>query len=83
MKTIHVIIGALFLLLFGIFITVLSFEEVSSEPPENLPEGMVPITPEVGKTLTPIGNYIIIASVLTLMGTGIYSAISFFKTKRI
>ena len=65
----------------GIAITILSFKIIPSEPPENLPEGMVPITPEVGKTITPVGNYMIITSILVLLGTGIYSLIGFQKRK--
>jgi len=77
MKTRYIIIGAVIFLLIGIAITILSFETISSEPPENLPEGMTPITPVVGKTTTPVGNYMIIASILVLVGTGIYSLVGF------
>ena len=81
MKTRYIAIGTTISLLFGVLITILSFETIPSEPPENLPEGMTPITPEVGKTTTPIGNYIIVASIVVLVGTGIYSLIGFLKRK--
>jgi len=42
---------------------------------------MIPIIPEVGKTSTPVGNYVIIASILVLIGTGIYSLIGFLKRR--
>lgn len=79
MKTKYISIGAAIFLLIGITITILSFETIPSDPPENLPEGMVPITPEVGKTSTPVGPYLSFASVLILIGTGIYSLIGFLK----
>ena len=65
----------------GIVITVFSFETIPSEPPEDLPEGMVPITPEVERTTTPVGNYMIITSILVLIGTGIYSLVGFLKRR--
>ena len=83
MKTTNIAIGALISLLLGIAITILSFETFSSEPTENLPEGMVPITPEVGKTSTPVGPYLIYASVLALIGTGIYSLVGFMKRRNL
>jgi len=81
MKTRYIAIGATIFLLIGIVITILSFEIIPSEPPENLPEGMIPITPEVWKTTTPMGNYMIITSIIVLLGTGIYSLISFQKRR--
>ena len=81
MKTRHIAISAAVFLALGIVITILSFETFSSEPPEDLPEGMVPITPEVGKTSTPIGPYMIYASSLVLIGVGIYSLVSSLKKK--
>ena len=80
MKTRYITIGATIFLLIGIVITILSFETITSEPPENLPEGMVPITPTV-KTTNPVGNYMIIASILVLIGTGIYWLIGFQKLR--
>lgn len=65
----------------GIAVTVFSFETIPSEPPEDLPEGMVPISPEVGRTTTPVGNYMIIASILVLIGTGIHSLAGFLKRR--
>ena len=82
MKIRFIVVGAAFLLVLGVFITILSFEIIPSESPENLPEGMVPITPEVGKTTTPVGNYMIVASILVLIGTGIYSIIDFLKRRQ-
>ena len=81
MKTRFIAIGAVLSLLLGITITILSIETIPSAPPENLPEGMVPITPEVGRTTTPLGNYLIIASILVLIGTGIYSLVCFLKRR--
>lgn len=81
MKTRYVAIGATIFLLIGTTITILSFETIPSEPPENLPKGMVPITPEVGKTSTPAGPIIIYGSILVLIGTGIYSLIGFLKRR--
>ena len=81
MKTRYIAIGAVISLLIGIAITMLSFETIPSEPPENLPKGMTPITPEVGKTSTPAGPYLIYASILVLIGTGIYSLVSFLKRR--
>ncbi|MCE2506686.1 MAG: hypothetical protein J4F36_09545 [Nitrosopumilaceae archaeon] len=81
MKTRYIAIGAAISLVLGIAITILSFETFPSEPPENLPEGMTPITPEVGKTSTPVGPYLTFASVLVLIGTGIYSLIGLLKRK--
>jgi len=42
---------------------------------------MTPITPVVGKTTTPVGNYMIIVSILVLIGTGLYSLVGFLKRK--
>ena len=81
MKIRYIAIGAVISLLLGISISILSIETFPSEPPQNLPKGMVPITPEVGKTSTPIGIYMIIVSVLVLIGTGIYSLIDFQKRR--
>ena len=81
MKTRYIAIGAAISLVLGIAITILSLETFPSEPPENLPEGMTPITPEVGKTSTPVGPYLTFASVLVLIGTGIYSLIGLLKRK--
>jgi len=82
MKTRYILIGAAISILIGVAITMLSFETITSEPPENLPEGMIPITPVVGKTTTPVGIYMIIASILVLMGTGMYSLVGFLKRKK-
>ncbi|AFS82586.1 hypothetical protein [Candidatus Nitrosopumilus sediminis] len=79
MKTRYIAIGATIFLLMGITITILSFETIPSEPPKNLPKGMIPITPEVGKTSIPTGPYIIYASIFVLIGTGIYSLSGFLK----
>ena len=81
MKIRYITIGAAIFLVLGITITILSFETFSSEPIENLPEGMTPITPEVGKTSTPAGPYLTFASILVLIGTGIYSLIVFLKRR--
>lgn len=81
MKTRYIAIGAAIFLVFGIAITIQSIETISSPPPENLPEGMIPITPEVGRTTTPVGNYVIIVSILVLIGTGIYSLTNFLKRR--
>lgn len=75
MKTRYITIGATISLVLGITITMLSFETFPSESPENLPEGMTPIAPEVGKTSTPVGPYLTFASIIVLIGTGIYSLI--------
>lgn len=82
MKTRYISIGAAATLVLGIVITILSFETFPSEPPENLPKGMTPITPEVGKTSTPAGPYMIFASIIVLIGTGIYSLVNFLKRRR-
>ncbi|KAF6245443.1 hypothetical protein [Nitrosopumilus sp. b2] len=81
MKTRYITIIAVIFLVLGVAITILSFETITSEPPKNLPEGMTPITPEVGKTSTPVGNYMIIGSIMVLIGTGIYSLIGFLKVR--
>ena len=81
MRTRYIAIGSTIFLLIGIAITILSLEITTSEPIEDLPEGMVSITPTVAKTTTPIGNYMIIASILVLIGVGIYSLIGFLKRK--
>ena len=81
MKTRFITIGAALFLMLGVAITLFSFETIPSEFPENLPEGMTPITPEVGHTTTPVGNYMIIASIIVLIGTGIYSLIGFLKRR--
>ena len=81
MKIRYIAIGAVILLGLGIIITILSFETIPSEPPENLPKGMTPITPEVGKTSTPAGPYMIVASILVLIGSGIYSLVGFLKRR--
>ncbi len=81
MKARYVAIGAAISLLLGIAVSVLSIETVPSEPPENLPEGMTPITANVGRTTTPVGNYMIIAGIVVLIGSGIYSLISSLKRK--
>ena len=81
MKTRYIATGAAISLTLGIIITILSFETIPSTPPENLPEGMTPITPEVGKTSTPAGPYMITASVLVLIGIGTYSLVGFLKRR--
>ena len=81
MRIRYIIIGASITLVIGIITTVLSFETIPSEPPENLPKGMTPITPIVGKTSTPLGIYLIFASILVLIGTGIYSLVNFLKRR--
>ena len=82
MRIRYIIIGASITLVIGITTTVLSFETIPpSEPPENLPKGMTPITPIVGKTSTPLGIYLIFASILVLIGTGIYSLVNFLKRR--
>ena len=81
MKSRYIVIGTIISLLIGIAITILSFETIPSEPPENLPEGVIPITPVVGKTSTPVGPYLIYASILVLIGTGIYSLVGFLKRR--
>ena len=73
MKVRYIAIGAAATLLLGVAVTVLSFEEVTSEPLENLPEGVTPITPVVGRTTTPVGGYMMAAGITTLIGSGIYS----------
>ena len=82
MKIRYIAIGTVVTLVLGIIITLLSFETIESEPPENLPEGMTPITPEVGKTSTPLGPYMIFASIIVLFGTGIYSLVGFMRRKK-
>lgn len=81
MKIRYIATGAAISLVLGIVITILSFETIPSEPPKNLPDGMTPITPEVGKTSTPVGPYMIFASILVLIGTGVYSLIGFLKAR--
>lgn len=81
MKTRHIFISALALFLVGILITMLSFETVSSAPPENLPNYMTPIPAEVGKTTTPIGIYMIVTGIAVMIGTGIYCIIIFTKKR--
>ena len=76
-----IIIGASLTLLASSIFTALSFETITSEPPENLPEGMVPIQTEVGKA-NPFGAYAIYSSLLVLIGTGIYSLIDFLKRRK-
>lgn len=79
MKINYIAIGAAISLMLGIAITILSIETIPSEPTENLPDYMTPISPEVGKTTTPIGNYMIVTSIIVLIGSGIYSLIRFLK----
>ncbi len=81
MKIKIIAIAAMVCLLLGFAITILSFETIPSEPPEDLPEGMVPITPEVGKTTNPVGPYMMAAGVLVLIGTAVYSLTGFLKGK--
>ena len=81
MKTRYITIGSVIFFVLGIAITIQSIETIPSNPPENLPEGMVPITPEVGKTTTPVGPYMIVTSILILVGTGIYSLVYFLKRR--
>ncbi|MCG8531298.1 MAG: hypothetical protein MI749_11590 [Desulfovibrionales bacterium] len=81
MKARYVAIGAAAILLLGAAVTVLSLEEVTSEPPENLPEGMTPITPTVGRTTTPVGPYMMAAGVSVLIGSGIYSLAGYLKRR--
>ncbi|MCE2498728.1 MAG: hypothetical protein J4F28_07060 [Nitrosopumilaceae archaeon] len=73
MKIRYVAIGAAVTLLLGAAVTVLSFEVVTSEPLEDLPEGVTPITPTVGRTTTPVGVYMVAAGIAVLIGSGIYS----------
>lgn len=40
---------------------------------------MTPITPEVGHITTPAGSYMIVASIVVMIGAGIYSLINFLK----
>ncbi|KEQ56884.1 hypothetical protein SCCGRSA3_02005 [Marine Group I thaumarchaeote SCGC RSA3] len=82
MKIRYIAIGATAAFVLGIVITLISFESIPSEPPENLPEGMTPIMPEVGKTSTPAGPYLIFASIIVLIGAGIYSMISLANRRR-
>ncbi len=77
----HVAVGAAISLLLGVALSVLSIETVPSEPPGNLPEGMTPIAPNVGRTTTPVGFYMIIAGITVLVGSGIYSLIGSLKGK--
>lgn len=81
MKARYVAIGAAAILLLGAAVTVLSFEEVTSEPPENLPEGVTPITPTVGRTTTPVGPYMVAAGIFVLVGSGIYSLAGYLKRR--
>ena len=81
MKIRFLILGAIIFLMLGFAITMFSFETIPYEPPENLPKGMIPITPVIGKTATPIGIYLIIASILVLVGTGFYLLISFLNSR--
>lgn len=82
MKARYIAIGAAVTLLLGVAVNVLSLKEVSYEPLEDLPEGMTPITPEVRRTATPAGNYMIIAGIAVLIGSGIYSIICSLKRIR-
>ena len=77
----YVAVGAAIFLLLGVALSVLSIETVPSEPPENLPEGVTPITPSVGRITTPVGFYMIIAGITVLIGSGIYSLIRSLKGK--
>ncbi|MCV0366200.1 MAG: hypothetical protein K5798_02905 [Nitrosopumilus sp.] len=81
MKTRYIAICSAISLVLGIVIAILSIETIPSEPPENLPDYMTPIRPEVGKTTTPVGIYMIVASILVLIGTGIYSLVRFLKRR--
>lgn len=82
MKARYIAIGAAATLLLGIVVNVLSLEEVPSEPPEDLPEGMTPITPEVGRTTTPVGNYMMVTGIAVLIGSGIYYLVRSMKRIR-
>ena len=77
MKSRYIAISAAISLVLGIAITNQSIETIPSAPPENLPKGMTPITPEVSKISNPAGPIMIIMSILVLIGTGIYSMIGF------
>ena len=81
MKVRYVAIGAAATLLLGAIVTVLSFEEVTSEPLEDLPEGVTPITPTVGRATTPVGGYMMVAGIVTLVGSGIYSLAGYLKRR--
>ena len=83
MRAGYIAIGAAVSLLLGAAVTVLSFEEVTSEPREDLPEGVTPITPVVGKTTTPIGVYMMAAGIAALAGIGIYSLARSLKRRGI
>ncbi len=57
-------------------------EMMPSEPAEDLPMGMTPITPEVGKTTAnPVGMYLTVAGIVALIGSGIYSPIGVLRRK--
>ena len=81
MRARYVATGAAATLLLGAAVTVLSLEEVTSEPLENLPEGVTPITPTVGRTTTPVGPYMMAAGIVTLAGSGIYSLAGYLKRR--
>lgn len=81
MRVRYIATGAAVTLLLGAAVTVLSFEEVTSEPLEDLPEGVTPITPVVGKTTTPVGGYMMAAGILVLIGSGIYSLARLLKRR--
>ena len=73
MRVRYVAAAAAAVLLLGAAVTLLSFEEVASEPPGDLPEGMTPIVPTVAKATTPVGGYMMAAGIVALVGSGIYS----------
>lgn len=81
MKVRYIATGAAAALLLGAAVTVLSLEEVTSEPPEDLPESVTPITPTVIRATTPIGGYMMAAGITALAGSGIYSLAGYLKRR--
>ena len=81
MKVRYIAIGAVAALLLGAAVTVLSLEEVTSEPPGDLPESVTPITPTVVRATTPVGGYMMAAGITALVGSGIYSLAGYLKRR--
>lgn len=81
MRVRYVAAAAAAVLLLGAVVTMLSFEVVTSEPPEDLPEGMTPIVPTVGKSTTPVGGYMMGTGIVVLIGSGIYSLARFLARR--
>ena len=80
MKARYIAIGSTIFLVLGIIITIFSFTTAISEATEKFSDGMTPAT-YVGIKTNPVGTYIIIASAIVLISTGVCSLLCFLKRR--